>query len=464
MVSATRANHCSVYTFMRVNQDTTGKILHAQMADVLLRRKSARSFPGSLEERFERDRKSARSIHLRLGVLIALIVYDLFLISDYHFFRQHFLRCIVLRLVIVTPLIFGMYLWLHLEPPKRLRESMTLLVSCVVSFTTLYLWHGDSGVAAAFAQTGLVLVILFVNTIMRLRFFYALASTLFCVIDGAIFLRLDHVLTQPEKETCLSLVITGGVFSLMSNYWMEREERHSYLLHLQLEGRGIELIAANQELTRLSNLDPLTGLANRRLFSICFADIWEQVTATREPLSLMLIDIDRFKEINDEYGHLRGDEVLVRVARALHQELSREEFKIARYGGEEFVVVLPGVKMNEALIIAERLRLAVRNVETAPKEGIQTRKMTVSIGVASKHALRYRYREEMLRDADLALYEAKTQGRDCVRPAPTAAVAPQPRDRFRCGSGASAAGETSRIALLVDQTSVPSLKFFTEFC
>jgi diguanylate cyclase (GGDEF)-like protein len=407
---------------MRVEDDPTGKILHAQMADVLLRRKSGRRFPGSLEERFERDRRSIRSHHLRMGVLIALVLYDLFLISDYHFFRQHFLRCVVLRLVIATPLILGTYIWLHIDPPKRLRESMTLLVSCIVSCTTLYLWHGDSGIAAVFAQSALVLLILFVNTIMRLQFFYALASTFFCVIEGAIFLRLDDMLTRPEKDTALSLVITGAVLTLVSNYWMEREERLSYLLKLQLERRGIELTAANQELTRLSNLDALTGLANRRLFSISFAEIWENTIANRQPLSLMLIDIDRFKEINDEYGHLRGDEVLVGVARALQEQLWCEEFKIARYGGEEFVVVLPGVALNEALIIAERLRLAVRKIETAPQDGTQTRKTTVSIGVASKHPSRYRHRDEMLRDADLALYEAKTHGRDCVRPASSVAT------------------------------------------
>ncbi|HEY4049987.1 MAG TPA: GGDEF domain-containing protein [Acidobacteriaceae bacterium] len=412
---------------MRVKDDLTGKILHAQMADLLLRRKSGHRFPGSLEERFERDRRSIRSHHLRMGVLIALVIYDLFLISDYHFFRQHFLRCVVLRLLIVTPLILCTYLWLHIDPPKRLRESLTLVVSCVVSFTTLYLWHGGSGVAAVFAQTALVLMILFVNTIMRLRFFYALASTFFCVIDGAIFLQLDHMLTRPEKDTSLSLVITGAVLTLISNYWMEREERLNYLLRLQLERRGIELTAANHELTRLSNLDALTGLANRRLFSIFFAEIWEHTIATRQSLSLMLIDIDRFKEINDEYGHLRGDEVLASVARALQEQLWCEEFKIARYGGEEFVVVLPGVGLNEALIIAERLRLAVRRIQTAPQDGTQARNTTVSIGVASKHLSRYRHRDEMLRDADLALYEAKTHGRDCVRPASSAATDPQRR-------------------------------------
>ena len=157
--------------------------------------------------------------------MIALVIYDLFLFCDFRFLPQHFVRCLIIRLAIVTPITLGTYFWLRFDPPKWLRESLTLLVSCIVGFSTVYIWHGVSAVATAFAQTALILLILFVNTMLRLSFRYALASTLFGIFNGGFFLHRDQWLAAPEKTTAISLVVTGVVFTLVANYWMEREER-----------------------------------------------------------------------------------------------------------------------------------------------------------------------------------------------------------------------------------------------
>ncbi len=404
---------------MRLEDDSAKKGLHAQIAAVLGGKALWLNFPGSLEENFERDRRISRGRHLREGVLIALVIYDLFLFCDFRFLPNHFVRCVIIRVAIVTPLTLGSYFWLRLDPPTWLRESITLTMSSIVGFSTVYIWHGVGAVATVFAQMALILLILFVNTMLRLSFRYALVSTFVGVLIGGFFLHRDQWLTGSEKITAMSLVVTGVVFTLAANYWMEREERIGYLLHMQSETRGSELSAAIGELTRLSNLDVLTGLANRRYFSICFAKEWQDAVHRHEPISLLLIDIDHFKKVNDEFGHLCGDEALVQLGRVLRDGLQREEGIAARFGGEEFVVLLPGIAFDKALIIAERLRRLTRTIHLPAQDGVEPPPTTVCIGVSSAHPQGHHQAEdELLRDADAALYEAKAHGRDRVWPPP----------------------------------------------
>ena len=220
----------------------------------------------------------------------------------------------------------------------------------------------------------------------------------------------------PEKATSIGLVVTGVVFSLVANYWMEREERFGYLLRMQSEARGGELSSANHELTRLSNLDALTGLANRRYFSRSFENAWDDAVLAQQAISLLLIDIDHFKRINDEFGHLYGDETLVQLGRVLRDGLRRDEGIAARFGGEEFVVLLPGIAFDKALIIAERLRRLTRTIRLPMQDGVAPAPTTISIGVSSARPMSHDQAEQLFRDADAALYEAKAHGRDRIWP------------------------------------------------
>jgi diguanylate cyclase (GGDEF)-like protein len=164
-------------------------------------------------------------------------------------------------------------------------------------------------------------------------------------------------------------------------------------------------------------LDPLTGLLNRHALIPRFNEISHQARLTHQPVSLVLCDVDTFKEINDRHGHDRGDAVLRDVAYELRKRL--RSFELAyRLGGEEFLIVLPGVSHVEALEVAERLRVGVE--ETRPL-GIP---VTVSIGLSSALGDGAVY-ETLFKAADEALYEAKRSGRNrtVAAPAPTACPA-----------------------------------------
>ena len=153
-------------------------------------------------------------------------------------------------------------------------------------------------------------------------------------------------------------------------------------------------------------LDPLTGLLNRSSLESRAVEIEEQARLTGGPVSLVLLDLDRFKHVNDTHGHERGDAVLRDVAYEIRKSLRSFEL-VYRIGGEEFLVLLPGVALHEAVDVAERVRRAV--TESRPGD----LDVTISAGVAAGAGEEIRY-ERLFRAADHALLEAKRAGRDRV--------------------------------------------------
>jgi two-component system, cell cycle response regulator len=180
---------------------------------------------------------------------------------------------------------------------------------------------------------------------------------------------------------------------------------------------AVENVVLHEEAQRLSLTDPLTGLWNFRYFQIQAHREAEVAARGDRPLSLVVIDVDRFKDVNDEHGHQVGDEVLVAIADRL-REATRLPDVVARYGGEEFVVLLPGTDTAGAMATAERIRAAVAGapIRAADPDGgagaIELR-VTCSVGVATL-GVHGGAVAGLLRAADLAMYAAKRGGRDAV--------------------------------------------------
>jgi len=166
------------------------------------------------------------------------------------------------------------------------------------------------------------------------------------------------------------------------------------------------------ELKRQAFTDPLTQLYNRRYFMTESNLAIEKAQISKEPLSVIILDIDHFKAVNDQYGHKAGDLVLESVASAFH-EFSRSKDLIARFGGEEFIFLLPNTNQIQAYDCAERIRQGIEkhNVNVSDKLTLQ---ITVSIGIAEIEINNTETLEAAINRADQALYQAKTHGRNCV--------------------------------------------------
>lgn len=192
----------------------------------------------------------------------------------------------------------------------------------------------------------------------------------------------------------------------------EMEERKAR--EAQLVKTAKELQKANRELERLSSLDGLTGIANRRYLDSTLQKEWRRAKRHGGSISLMLIDLDHFKVYNDFYGHIEGDECLKRVAAALGGISRRGGDFPARYGGEEFAVVLPETDEADARELAETLRANIEGIEIPNERSVTSRFVTASVGVATMTPGKECEPLDLVKQADDALYEAKRSGRNMV--------------------------------------------------
>ncbi len=174
----------------------------------------------------------------------------------------------------------------------------------------------------------------------------------------------------------------------------------------ELETKQMELLAANAQLESLATTDGLTGLKNRRTFDQRLEEEFQRARRYDAPLSLLLLDVDKFKQYNDSFGHPAGDEVLKGVAQILGNGVRNTDIA-ARYGGEEFALILTGTEAPGAIILADRLREKIEGKEWPHRQ------VTASIGVSTFRS-EMRTRAEMTASADAALYAAKAAGRNCV--------------------------------------------------
>lgn len=177
----------------------------------------------------------------------------------------------------------------------------------------------------------------------------------------------------------------------------------------------LELKRKSDLLARLAQVDGLTGISNRRHLETRLSQEWDRCQRHGRPLSLVMIDVDHFKQFNDHYGHGNGDDCLRQVSRALSAGSRRSSDMLARYGGEEFVALLPDTNAKQAARAAEELRKAVQSLEIAHRYSQSASVVTTSLGVATLVPNQQSTVDQLMEAADKALYLAKRAGRNCVR-------------------------------------------------
>jgi diguanylate cyclase (GGDEF)-like protein len=162
----------------------------------------------------------------------------------------------------------------------------------------------------------------------------------------------------------------------------------------------------------MSLTDPLTGLPNRRYLEDRLFEEVERSKRYNTPMSFMIIDVDRFKSYNDQYGHTNADRVLVKTAQLLRGSIRAIDMS-ARFAGDEFCILLPETELGDAARIAERLRQGICDIEYRTEQGELMEQVTISTGISSFSASR-QSPLSIMETADRALYQAKTRGRNCV--------------------------------------------------
>jgi len=283
-------------------------------------------------------------------------------------------------------------------------------------------------------------------------------------IDGLALVRLYRqnlstqdipiiVLSSNEEATMKSEAFAAGANDYLVKLpdtveLIARIRYHSkaYLTHLQrdeayraLRESQHELLEKNLELARLINVDGLTGLNNRRYFEE-FAEIqWKNAIREKLWISMLMIDVDNFKQYNDTYGHLAGDQVLIGIGYAIKKCARRPTDLAGRFGGEEFIVILPGSSADGAVILGEEMCQRARHLNIPPETSSGRRLVTISVGVASIVPQRGDSLHVLINTADDVLYEAKRAGKDrVVARVMTTTADLVPRDPFPSGSSEDA--------------------------
>ncbi|WP_252106396.1 MULTISPECIES: diguanylate cyclase [unclassified Halomonas] len=351
----------------------------------------------------QRRRQIELANQIGLFGAVATAPYQLFYyFYDFAYFYGVFIANIVFTL--------GYLSVLALNASRRYELAQrTLLINVNIQMFVVTAFIGaDAGVNLFYFTIAAVLV--FMNQRGR-RLYIARMALLGTLYMASYFLFTPSRALSPVPEPWVNVMYVGsgvGVLTLLGIFLC--------LFRQQIDQAERELMTLSRHFKTLSNTDPLTGLANRRVLDEALEREWSRLSRDSGALSIIMCDIDHFKRFNDRYGHDAGDECLKRVTAALKEVLSRPSDLIARYGGEEFVIVLPNTAAPGALHIASRLCKAVEALKVPNEDSSTSAWVTLSAGVSSTdNAVKLRASVGggvLLKGADQALYQAKTSGRN----------------------------------------------------
>ncbi len=253
---------------------------------------------------------------------------------------------------------------------------------------------------------GFVAIIFFLDPLFSL-ILYGSATLTFVISIGYFQSSLSVVTSDILNSSYMFLIAWIASIILYKNFVSD------YQLKRKVSDQVIELEDLNKKLEELSNRDSLTGIHNRRFFDKQVTDEWTLALQQNSILAIAILDIDGFKNFNDKYGHLEGDDVLKRVVGCIQENSKRPGDVCARFGGEEFVLLLPKTDISGALLVCEKIRSDVEKLKI-PHLNSPTGYLTVSIGICALTPDSDENFLNFIKKADEALYEAKTLGKNRV--------------------------------------------------
>ena len=371
-------------------------------------------FEGELETLFDQKVAPIQAKDARNNYFLAMFFCNVFAIADYRFLPDVYVTAWLLRFAVITPM-FMITIWAEFYARQSFRRGwMTLLLMLVTTAALTYPLLISNSPDLVHYQVGVIVVVLFSNLLTDLRFALALMGSVVFMIMYMLELTIgldlpSHVIGN------YGMVSTSIVaLSLVATFRRERHLRTVFLMLALLDIAEQRQTGANAALRKLAAQDPLTGLANRRRFDEEYPRLWKEAVRQSLPLSILFIDLDRFKAYNDTYGHAKGDEILERLADVMRQTTTRRPLDLAvRNGGEEFLVVLPDTTRDMAVGIAQSLVDRLSGL-AIPHEGSSFGVVTASVGVAGGVPQSGQDADDYVKQADMAMYRAKENGRNRV--------------------------------------------------
>jgi diguanylate cyclase (GGDEF)-like protein/PAS domain S-box-containing protein len=236
------------------------------------------------------------------------------------------------------------------------------------------------------------------------------------VVTAGKILTLEEELNG-RHYTTIKFPITQGEKTLLAGYTIDITDRKQAEIELEfmkesLKAANIELQEALLRQKQLAHTDALTGINNRRHLYKLAEHEFDVAIRYQHPLSVIMFDLDHFKEVNDTFGHAVGDQILQLVTKVACAELRASDV-IGRYGGEEFIIILPMTNAQQAYVLAERIRQGVETIRVVTAKGEAA--VTISIGIVEMlHGTQFESIEKFINAADKAMYAAKTAGRNRI--------------------------------------------------
>ncbi|MEP1553215.1 MAG: diguanylate cyclase [Paraglaciecola sp.] len=305
--------------------------------------------------------------------------------------------------------------------------SMTLVSGLVVFLTGIWLWKKGSTVAHYYTLTWAMLYLLGLAVVLdNLNIVsFSLSPTHFLMLGATIetiFLALILIISH-NKQKQAELIEQTELLDIerqtrnTEKEVLEQQKTATEELEYKVQERTLELEITlrelsekNQELEKKNTLDSLTGIRNRSYFDKKYQAELRRSKREQTQLSIVMLDIDHFKSVNDIHGHLMGDECIKVVANILKQSLKRLSDDVCRYGGEEFAMILPSTDLEGALALVEKIRIEISNTEIVLNEA--SVKVTISAGIGTATAEVTMNEKSILALADQQLYKAKNAGRN----------------------------------------------------
>jgi len=369
-------------------------------------------FPDAIEQRFQRF--YAARYRRQMRVSLAICVAGLYTVLIFHalasptFLLQHPLSRFgsLIALTVLTLMAQGKWM-------RRWHQPILLLATLIAVMHVLVIATVAPAALRYTAFSGVFVVALAAAAMLRLQFRYAVA---FCVLYPLMCLTWSAYMDEAPRVMLSQamLLFIGNVMALTNNWLMEFGARRSYVQLRLLTLEKAETKSANLRLRQLLDRDALTGIANRRHFDETLIHEWRRARRAQTALSVLMIDVDHFKNYNDHYGHQAGDQCLRDLAQELARCFQRSGEVLARYGGEEFVVIQAGNNAADATHSAEVARQAIERRVLPHAASPVAPVVTISIGVATMNPNSAIEPAAIVAAADRALYAAKHAGRNRV--------------------------------------------------